>query len=120
MSQELVEVARRGYEAARDGDFDTVRAFLDPGVKWHGGDVGSGCQNSNQALEWMRSARRRGPIGELVELIDAGDKVVVIMRRAGDGGEPELIANLTTFRDGRAIEIVHYPNPDDARVAAGV
>lgn len=31
-----------------------------------------------------------------------------------------LSANLTTFRDGKAIEMVHYPNPDDALAAAGV
>jgi len=42
------------------------------------------------------------------------------MRRTGDDGRPELIANLTTFRDGKAIEMVHYPDPDDARRAAGV
>ena len=56
----------------------------------------SGCQNRKQALEWMRRrAPDAGPIGELVELIDAGDKVVVIMRRTGEDGQPELIANLT-------------------------
>jgi ketosteroid isomerase-like protein len=120
MSRELVELARRGYEAARRGDFETVREFLAPEVKWHGGDPSSGCQNRRQALEWMQARSRRGPIGELVELIDAGDKVVVIMRRADENGQPELIANLTTFRDGKAIEMVHYPNPDDARAAAGV
>jgi ketosteroid isomerase-like protein len=120
MSEELVELARRGYEAVRSGDFDTVREFLDPNVKWHGGDPASGCQNRKQALQWMRGAREHGPIGELVELIDAGDKVVVIMRRTGEDGEPELIANLTTFRDGKAIEMVHYPDPGDARAAAGV
>jgi ketosteroid isomerase-like protein len=120
MSQELVELARRGYEAVQRGDFDTVREFLDPDVKWHGGDVSAGCQNRTQALQWMQAARGRGPIGELVELIDAGEKVVVIMRRAGDDGEPELIANVTTFRDGKAVEMVHYPDPDAARAAAGV
>jgi ketosteroid isomerase-like protein len=120
MSQELVELARRGYEAARRGDIDAVSEFLDPDVKWHGGDVSSGCQNRAQALGWMRSAQERGPIGELVELIDAGDKVVAVMRRIGDDGEPELIANLTTFRDGKAIEMVHYADPADARRATGV
>jgi ketosteroid isomerase-like protein len=64
--------------------------------------------------------RRVRPPGELVELIDAGDKVVVIMRRLGDDGESELVANLTTFRDGKVIEMVHYPDPDEARAAAGV
>jgi hypothetical protein len=37
-----------------------------------------------------------------------------------EGEEPELVANLTTFRDGKVIEMIHYPNPDDARAAAGV
>jgi ketosteroid isomerase-like protein len=122
MSQELVDLARRGYEAVRRGDFDTVREFLDPDVKWHAGDPTAefACHNRRQALEWMRNARRQGPIGELVELIDAGDQVVVIMRRTGDHGQPELVANLTTFRDGKAIEMVHYPDVDQARVAAGV
>lgn len=120
MSQELVDLARRGYEAVRRGEVDAISEFLDPDVKWHGGDPASGCQNRKQALEWMRGARERGPIGELVELIDAGDKVVVIMRRTGDDGRPELVANLTTFRDGKAIEMVHYPDPDAARAAAGV
>lgn len=120
MSEDLVEVARQGYEAVRRGDVDAVREFLDPDVKWHGGDPASGCQNRGQALEWMRGARQRGPIGELVDVIGAGDKVVVIMRRTGEDGEPELVANLTTFRDGKAIEMVHYPDPDDARRAAGV
>jgi ketosteroid isomerase-like protein len=122
LTESNLELARRGYEAVRRGDFDTVREFLDPDVKWHAGDPAAefACQNRKQALEWMRGARTRGPIGELVELIDAGEKVVVIMRRTGDDGKPELIANLTTFRDGKAIEMVHYPNPDDARAAAGV
>ena len=120
MSQELVELARRGYEAARRGDVDAISEFLDPDVKWHGGDPSSGCQNRKQALAWMRRGRGRGPIGELVDVLDAGDKVVVIMRRTGENGEPELVANLTTFRDGKAIEMVHYPDPEDARRAAGV
>jgi ketosteroid isomerase-like protein len=120
MSQELVELARHGYEAVRRGDVDAIREFLDPDVKWHGGDPSSGCQNRGQALEWIRGVRERGPIGELVELIDAGDKVVVVMRRTDQDGRPELVANLTTFRDGKAVEMVHYPNPDDARAAAGV
>jgi ketosteroid isomerase-like protein len=28
------------------------------------------------------------------------------------------VANLTTFRDGKVIEIVRYPDPDDALAAA--
>ena len=122
MSQELVELARRGYEAARRGDLDTLREFLAPDVKWHGGDPTAeyACHNREQALDWMQRAGRSGPMGELVEVLDGGDKVVVIMRRTGDSGEPELIANLTTFREGKAVEMVHYADPERARTAAGV
>jgi ketosteroid isomerase-like protein len=69
----------------------------------------------------MRRARSRRRIGELIDVVDAGDQVVVIMRASSDDGEPvALSANLTTFRDGRAIEMVHYPDPEDALAAAGV
>ena len=122
MAESNLDLARRGYEAARRGDLGAMREFLDPDVKWHGGDPGDpyACHNREQALAFMTAARVRGPIGELVELVEAGDKVVVIMRRAGEDGEPELVANVTTFRDGKAIEMVHYANPDDALAAAGV
>jgi hypothetical protein len=55
MSQELVDLARRGYEAARNGDFDTVREFRDPEVKWHTGDPTAkfAYQNRRPALEMV-------------------------------------------------------------------
>ena len=122
MSESNIELARRGYDAIMRGDLDSIRELLDPDVKWHGGDPSDGCRNRKQALHWMREARaRRGsPPAELIEMVDAGDKVVVIMRRIGEDGEPELVANITTFRDGKVIEMVHYADPEEARAAAGV
>jgi ketosteroid isomerase-like protein len=118
-----VELARRGFEAALRGDLDAIREFLDPEVQWHGGDPSApgACHNREQALEFMRQARSRRRVGELVEVVDAGDKVVVIMRPPSDEGEQAaLSANLTTFRDGKVIEMVHYPSPEDALAAAGI
>jgi ketosteroid isomerase-like protein len=117
------ELARRGYQAALQGDVDTLKEFLDPDVKWHGGDpsAAGACRNREQALEFMRQARSNRRVGELVDVIEAGDKVVVIMRPPAADGEPaQLSANLTTFRDRKAIEMVHYPNPADALVAADI
>jgi hypothetical protein len=52
-----------------------------------------------------------GP-GDLVDVIGAGDQVVVIVRPVAEGGGPaDPIANPTTFRGGKAIEIVHYRTP---------
>ena len=122
MTDSNVELARRGYEAVVRGDLEAIRELLDPDVKWHGGDPTAeyACRNREQAIAFMRQARTRAAMGEPVELIDAGEKVVVIMRRTADDGQStELVANLTTFRDGKVVEMVHYPNPDDARAAAG-
>lgn len=121
MSDSNAEVARRGYEAVRRGDFGAIRELLDPEVRWHGGDPDAdfACKNREQVLAFMQRPGR-GPIGDLVDVVDAGDRVVVIMRRTDDDGEPELVANLTTFRDGKVVEMVHFSNPDDALAAAGL
>jgi ketosteroid isomerase-like protein len=123
MSASNVELVRRGYEAALRGDLKSIEALLDPDVKWHAGDPEAeyACHNRREALEFMRSARRRRPLGELVEVIDAGDKVVVITRPAPQGTEPSApVANVSTFRNGRIVEMVHYPDPQEALRAAGV
>jgi ketosteroid isomerase-like protein len=123
MPETIGESARRGYEAALRGDLGAVREFLDPEVRWHGGDpnASGACRNRDEALAFMRQARERRRIGELVDVIESGERVVVIMRRAGTGDEPRACsANLTTFRNGRAVEMVHYPDPADALEAAGL
>jgi ketosteroid isomerase-like protein len=117
-----VEVARRGYEAALAGDLETVRGFLAPEVRWHGGDPDApgACRNREQALRFRRQAFGGSGLGELVDVIGAGDKVVVILRPISDGGElGEPVANLTTFQDGKAVEMVHYPDPAGAFAAIG-
>lgn len=123
MSAENVELARRGYEAVLRGDLDQIAAVLAPDVRWHGGDphAEGACRNSGEVLAFMRAARARGPLGELVEIVDAGDQVVVIMRPRDARGIPgQPVANLTTIRDGRVVEMVHYPDPADALAAAGL
>jgi hypothetical protein len=67
----------------------------------------------------MRRAVESGRIGELVDVKAIGERVVVTMRPPTVAGEePRLTANVTTFRDGNAVEIVHYPDPEDALAAA--
>ncbi len=122
MSESNVELARRGYEALLRGDFDEIAELLDPDVKWHAGDPSSdyACHNRREALAFLRRPERRRP-GELLDVVDAGDRVVVIMRPSPEGDEPaEPSANVTTFRAGKVVEMVHFPNPRDALAAAGV
>jgi ketosteroid isomerase-like protein len=122
VTESNVELARRGFAAALRGDLDAIAALLDPEVKWHGGDpdaVGA-CRNREQALEFMRQSEViRGGRLELVDVVDAGEQVVVIMRPPPEGGRPaELVANLTTFCDGKVVEMVNYADPGDALAAA--
>jgi ketosteroid isomerase-like protein len=125
MSETNVDLARRGYESIMRGDLDAIRDLLDPNVRWHAGDPDGdfACKNRDQALQWMRRARaRRGSApAELIEIVDAGDSVVVIMKPTPEGDElATTVANVTTFRGGKVVEMVHYDDPADARAAAGV
>ncbi len=44
-------------------------------------------------------------------MIDAGERVVVIVQPAPEGNRPAArAANVTTFRNGKAVEMVHYPD----------
>jgi ketosteroid isomerase-like protein len=116
-----VEIARRAFAAIAGGDVDAVRDLLHPDVRWHGGDptAPGACRNRDQALVFMRRAHERGSIGELVDVIDAGDdQIVVVMRPPGAGSE--LRANVTTFRNEAVVEIVAYESPEAALAAAGL
>lgn len=118
MPQSNAEIARQGFAAIARGDFDAISEFLDPDVKWHGGSPEDGCQNRKQTLAWLRNRPRRGAgrMPELVDVVEAGDRVVVILQppASAEDPAPRQTANLSTFRDGRVVEMVHY---DDAAAA---
>lgn len=121
MSAANVASARLGYAAISRGDFAVIAELLAPDVAWHGGDrrAKGACRNREQVLEFMRKAHQRGGIGELVDVIDVGaDQVVVVLRPPSTEREPPLRANLTTFDDGKVVEIVAHESPDAALAAA--
>ncbi len=117
MTRSNVELVRLGFEAVVRGDVEQLEELFDPAVKWHGGDptAAGACRNRKQAIEFVRRAIAAGSVGELVEVIGVGDRVVVVMRPAAGAA---LRANLTTFRDGRVVEMVAYESPEAALAAA--
>ncbi len=124
MSAANVELARRGYEALVRGDLDAIAELLAPDVRWHAGDPDAegACQGRAQALAWIHRPERQGP-GRLVDVIDAGDKVLVLLEapdEAAGGGAVRLRGQVSTFRDGKVVEMVGYATPADAFAAAGL
>lgn len=118
MSVSNLERARAGFAAIQRGDLEAIAELLDPEVKWHGGDptAEGACQNRGQALEFIRQGRRLGRIGKLVDVIDVGDdRVVVVMQPPDeDGVTPPRRANVTTFRDGKVVEMIAFESPEAA------
>lgn len=120
MSEPNIARVRRGFAAAARGDFEAVADLLAPDVKWHGGDPQAGCQNREEALAFMRNARRHGRFGELVDVVDAGEKVVVIMQPPPVDGVPQpRRANVTAFRAGQVTEMIAFETPEDALAHVG-
>ena len=124
MADDHIAAVRRGFAAALSGDLDTLADLLDPDVVWHGGNPDDGCRGREEVLAFMRRAARqgRGPQAghpALVDVIAAGDRMVVLIAPDGDP-ESELRANLTTFQDGRVVEILAQESPEAALAAVGL
>ena len=120
MSQQNLELVQRLYEAWSNGDLEgTTDAFAED-VEWHGhpqlpepGPYGS----RDEVRVWMEQFREAW--GELsadpVELIDAGDSVVALVRMSGRGRgsgvevRGGVDVHIMTFRNGEVSYFRIYP-----------
>jgi ketosteroid isomerase-like protein len=128
------------------GNADLVRTWIED---WNRGDLERLVTDADPAVEWVvarehpASTTHRGPeqIGaylqdwlrtmpgmqiDIEDLEESGDQVLVVMRMsgtgAGSGATTEVrVANLVTFRDGKAIRVEEFLDPDEGRraLAAG-
>jgi ketosteroid isomerase-like protein len=131
MSEQNVELARRGYEALMSGDVDTVFELFDPNLNWQGwGPPAGDCHSRAEAMMVIKERLAERAIGELVEVIDVDEEqIVVVMRRNpgskrsyADAGLPEghdETANLVTIRGGKVVAMQAYKTKADALAAVG-
>jgi uncharacterized protein len=130
VSQENIELMRRGYDAMLRRDIEALLSLLDPDVELHdrpeAPDARSyrGHEGVLTALKVSLDAFEDFRL-EPERFYDAGEKVVVLLRMVGTGnvsGVPveEHIAHLWTIQDGRAIALQVYGDPADALTAAGL
>jgi ketosteroid isomerase-like protein len=129
VSQENVDVVRRIYAVwAKEGS--PVRSgLLDPDIEWvnppdaveHG--THRGLDAFAGAVDAV-SDTFEGVGVDIDEILDAGDRVVVLAtlrgRGRGSGADVERRQGYVwTLRDGKVIRFQWFNNPDDAMSAAG-
>ncbi len=139
MSQENVELVRRGYEKLQRYvnehavDFPGLGEFLDPDIDWRGPRQFPDLAEPHYGHEGVRDYIAK--IYEALddyrmvpeEFIDAGDDQVLVFSREGGRGRgsgaevySQPTAHLWTMRDGKAIRMQSYWEREDALEAAGL
>ena len=131
MSQENVEVVRRAYEALARGDIETMFAICDPTIELEVSDAyfdEARKYLGHQGMQELFAAQQEvfDPFRiEVDELIDAGERVVALVRAGGIARASGIevfgrFGHLWTIGDGQLIHFKEHKDPADALEAAGL
>jgi uncharacterized protein len=130
MSQENVEVVRNIYEALARGESPTSLSLLHPDIEWDNPDSAlepgthRGIDSFDRAFTSMNEAFDRIRI-EPREFLDAGNQVVVLATfiawgRGSGARRQNEDGYVWTVREGRAVQLRWFNDPDKALKAAGL
>jgi ketosteroid isomerase-like protein len=113
-------------DAIRRGDMDCLAARLAPDVVHQGVRADDVCRGRDAVLERMRSHSAQPPEVSAIELIDAGDQVVLSVRAPevgvsleDDGPARGQATILFTLRDGMIVHMQDYVSRAEALAAIG-
>jgi uncharacterized protein len=129
MSQENVEIVRRGVEAWNAGDMDAFRELHDPEVivqtveNWPEPGPYVGREAVMRSLEQLRDTWNANTMEVTSDFIDAGDRVVVRFIWHGAGHGPQLNLEMTdvlTVRKGRIRGHEYFWDHAEALEAVGL
>ena len=130
MSEENVEITRRGIGAWNRGDWDALWALGGGDIvivapeEWPEAGTVSGREAVEAQFERLKESWEEERV-EIDELIDAGDRVLClyrwVVRGKGSGVELEMpMANLFTVRGGSVVRIEFFTDQPKALEAAGL
>jgi ketosteroid isomerase-like protein len=129
MSEENVEIVRRGFEAWNAGDMDALRVLYDPGIIWRPPEGWpepgpyAGREAVMRQLEQMRETWDTDNFELISDFFDVGDRVAVrfIWRGVGHGPESNIEATgVYTMRKGRCLFIEFFWDHAEALEALGL
>jgi ketosteroid isomerase-like protein len=128
MSEENVEIVRRGFTAFSDGDVAAFLQDMDPDVVLHVDQAGQGVYRGHEGViksfvDWTEDFDDFKVVPE--EFLDNGDYVVVRTRQTGRGkssGAPVegLVWFVCQMREGKAVRIHVLTTEQAALKAAGL
>jgi ketosteroid isomerase-like protein len=133
MSQENVEIVRREYAAFAASDWQALAEVWHPDIEYEtfesAPDAGT-YRGLDEATRLFDSWRKTFPElrVEVDEIVEVGDRVVVVERPAGrgiGGSDAEAwleqsFARVISFKDGRIWRVKEYRTLDEALEAAGL
>jgi ketosteroid isomerase-like protein len=133
MSQENVEAFKRFADANNRRDVEALLAELDADVEWQSAVLGSlggestvhrGHDGVREMLRDLYEAFSEFKVS-FYDIRDLGDRVVAIGRwiTRGEGSGVETtppLASVVDFRNGKAIRVRSYLDPNEALEAAGL
>jgi ketosteroid isomerase-like protein len=132
MSSENVEIVRRAFEAWNAGEPEAAVELLDPDIAWHlppNFPDAEGWRGRAAVVEGLASVTGSWDEFrvEVQELIEAGDRVVALVRFHGraaitglDLGGVSVDGQVWTLRDGKAVDVQMYNGTDGALEAVGL
>jgi ketosteroid isomerase-like protein len=130
MSQENVELARRGYEAFARGDLDAALDMMDPDIEAHNPpevpEVAVHRGREAVRRDWEQAMDLFDDFWiEVERFLDAGDQLVVYLcyrgRSRGSHAEVDApMAHVLTFRNGRVVRLKQYLDRTQALEAVGL
>ena len=129
MSEENVEIVRRGFEVWNTGDMDALRELYDPGIVWRPAEGWPepgpyvGRDAVMRQLEQMREPWDTDNFELISDLIDVGDRVAVrfIWRGVGRGPESNIEGTgVYTVRKGKIFGIEFFWDHEEALETLGL